>query len=131
MTALAFREPDQVAFDFDAVRQPQELPLRSLERCHTSRLTAWRGRTGRRYVASSFAVRDSEALCFADSVLIAVRRDRSIISVREAGPWGLEAATMRWRDEAEAAGASEIHVHLIAATAEERRKVVADLTPVH
>jgi DnaJ family protein C protein 2 len=58
-------------------------------------------------------------------VLIAVRRDRSIISVREAGPWGLEAATMRWRDEAEAAGASEIHVHLIAATAEERRAMSA------
>ncbi len=131
MATLAFRESEQVAFQFEALNQPQELPLRSLATCHTSRFTAWRGRSGRRYVASSFKVSDSDALSFADSVLIAVGPDRGIISVRDAGPWGLEAAVARWRDEVVAAGAREIHVHLIAATPDDRRKAVADLTPVH
>ena len=143
MTRLAFREPEQPAFDFnhgiatsksslpEASRLPAELPLRSLSTCHTSRFTAWRGRSGRRYVASSFAITDSDALSFADSVLIAVDANRTIMSVRDAGPWGLEAAVMRWRDEVRDAGALEVHVHLIAATADDRRRAVADLTPVH
>lgn len=138
MTRLAFREAEQPVFDFDLDTRgkslpagPQELPLRSLSACHTSRFTAWRGRSGRRYVASSFAIGDSDALSFADSVLIAMDHSRSIVSVRDAGPWGLEAAVLRWRDEVQAAGATEIHVHLIAATSEDRRKAVADLTPVH
>jgi hypothetical protein len=138
MTRLAFREAEQPAFDFNQVAHPpqalagpRELTLRSLSSAHTSRFTAWRGRTGRRYVASSFAITDSDALSFADSVLIAVGSTREIISVRDAGPWGLEAAVLRWRDEVEAAGAREIHVHLIAATSDERRKAVADLMPVH
>ncbi len=138
MTRLAFREADQPAFDFTseprpamAAAMPGELALRSLSSAHTSRFTAWRGRSGRRYVATSFAIGDGDALSFADSVLIAVDRGRAILSVRDAGPWGLEAAAVRWRDEVAAAGASEIHVHLIAATGEDRRKAVADLTPVH
>lgn len=138
MTHLAAREADQPAFDFNAdlgrpaqQEGPSELALRSLSSAHTSRFTAWRGRSGRRYVASSFAIGDGNALSFADSVLIAVGHGRNVISVRDAGPWGLEAAVLRWRDEAEAAGAVEIHVHLIAATGEDRRKAVADLMPVH
>lgn len=129
MTALAYRDADQVAFEF--VMQPSELPLRSLSPAHVSRFTAWRGRSGKRYVASSFAVRDDEALSFADSVLIAVNAQREVVAVRDSGPWGLEAAVARWRDEVRAAGAVEVHVHLIAATPEDRRKVVADLTPRH
>lgn len=138
MTHLAFREPEQSAFEFNSdmgtrsgTSGPRELALRSLSGVHTSRFAAWRGRSGRRYVASSFGIGDPDALSFADSVLIAVDHRRSIISVRDAGPWGLEAAVIRWRDEVEAAGAAEIHVHLIAATGEDRRKAVADLTPVH
>lgn len=131
MTALALRNADQVAFDFDSSNQPRELPLRSLSSAHTSRFTAWRGRSGRRYVASSFGIHDSDALSFADSVLIAVNASRSIMAVREAGPWGVEAAVTRWRDEVVAAGAIELHVHLIAATPDDRRRAVADLTPVH
>jgi hypothetical protein len=131
MTALAFRSPDQSVFDFEPGNQPRELPLRSLSAAHTSRFTAWRGRSGRRYVTSSFAAHDSDALCFADSVLIAVDARRRLIAVREAGPWGVEAAVSRWRDEVIAAGATELHVHLIAATPEDRRKAVADLTPLH
>jgi hypothetical protein len=135
MSALAYREPDQVAFDFEpalrTAERPQEWPLRTVEGGHAGRFTAWRGRSGRRYVASTFAIDDEDALCFADSVLIAVGPGRSIISVREAGPWGLEAAVTRWRDEVAAAGATHLHVHLIAATDEDRRRAVADLTPVH
>jgi hypothetical protein len=139
MSALAFREPHQAAFDFEpdpaaprhGARAPREQKLRSLAPCHASRFTAWRGRSGRRYVASSFMAADDGALSFPDSVLIAVDAGRRIVGVREAGPWGLEAAVSRWRDEAMGAGAVEIHVHLIAATPEDRRRAVADLTPVH
>lgn len=138
MTRLAFREAEQPAFDFGPGMErrtpqagPRELALRSLSSAHTSRFAAWRGRSGRRYVTSSFAIGDNDALSFADSVLIAVDHSRTIVAVRDAGPWGLEAAVLRWRDEVEAAGATEIHVHLIAATGEDRRKAVADLTPVH
>ncbi|MCO4055722.1 MAG: hypothetical protein HEQ16_17070 [Bosea sp.] len=135
MSAFAYHDPDQVAFDFEstlrAAGRPQEWPLRTMEGGHAGRFTAWRGRSGRRYVASTFAIGDEDALCFAESVLIAVGPGRSIISVREAGPWGLEDAVTRWRDEVATAGATHIHVHLIAATDEDRSHAVADLTPVH
>jgi hypothetical protein len=151
MTALAFRESEQSAFAFDAppaagrsveaARRggpfdiprdiPCEIPLRSMDAHAPSRFTAWRGRSGRRYVASAFPALSDEPLSFTDAVLIAVDRERRIVAVRDSGPWGLVEALERWRDEAAAGGAEQLHVHLIAGTAEERRAVVADLTPVH
>jgi hypothetical protein len=139
MIALAFREPEQSAFVFDHVQPmpvqgrtgPCEIPLRSMERQRIGRFTAWRGRSGRRYVSSAFAATSEDALTFADAVVIAVNEAREIIAVRDSGPWGLADALARWRDEALAGGAVELHVHLIAATADERRAVLADLTPVH
>lgn len=107
-----------------------EAPLRSLEPGRGRRFTAWRGRSGRRYIASVFAIGDEAALGFADAVLIAVSRERRIVAARESGPFGPEAASGRWRDASLAAGAAEIHVHLLAETAEARRAAVADLTTV-
>jgi hypothetical protein len=131
MPVLADRPPTQQVFDFSRSSQPGEWPLRAFQPGHGSRFTAWRGRSGRRYVTSCYAVDDDDALGFADSVLIAVDATRRIIGVREAGPWGLEAAVNRWRDEMQSAGAIQIHVHLIAATAEDRLRAITDLTPVH
>ncbi len=135
MTMLAFQSPEQTAFTFEPLPRPpegpREWPLRSLAPDHRGRFAAWRGRSGRRYVATAFPASHPEALGFADSVLLAVDAERRILAVREAGPWGVEAALERWRDDAIAGGAREIHVHLIAETAEERRRAVADLTPVH
>lgn len=110
--------------------EARETPLRSLAERRERRFTAWRGRSGRRYVASIFGAADDAALTFADALLIAVSADRRVLAVRESGPFGVEAASNRWRDAAIAAGAAEIHVHLLAETAEARRAALADLTPV-
>ena len=107
-----------------------ELTLRSLAPLRERRFTSWRGRSGKRYVASVFSVSDEAALGFADAVMIAVSADRHVLVARDSGPFGIEAAMTRWRDAVLAAGADEIHVHLLAETAEARRSAVADLTPV-
>jgi hypothetical protein len=107
-----------------------EVALRSLAPLRERRFTAWRGRSGQRYIASVFSVTDDAALGFADAVLIAIAGDRTVLAARDSGPFGVEAAMSRWKAAVMAAGAQEIHVHLLAATAEARRAVVADLTPV-
>ena len=126
MSSLALREPEQTSLDLAPVirRAPRETPLKVLDAQQGSRFTAWLGRSGRRYVASRFALGDDAALGFCDSVLIAVGPERKIIAARDSGPWGLVAAVSRWREDIMAAGAVEIHVHLLAATADDRRRVV-------
>jgi len=101
-----------------------------------SRFHAWHGRSGHRYVCSVYPVdrKDGPAgLPDLDgAVVIAVgldpRRERLRLAIFEA----------RWRDgrlalgreaidAALAAGASEWHVHLLAASAEARRAAIRDL----
>jgi hypothetical protein len=94
------------------------------------RFTAWRGRSGRRYVTSVFAIHDPAALSYADAVVLAVAPDRQVIAARDSGPFGVEAALSRWRDAAMSAGATEIHVHLLAEDSAGRRDALADLMPV-
>lgn len=115
-------------------RQPVEAvvetPLASLAGEGERRFTAWRGRSGKRYVASAFALTDEAALGFCDAVLIAVSADRRILALREASGFGAEPGLARWRDWVALAGAVEIHVHLLAEDAEARRAALVDLTPV-
>lgn len=126
MLTFATASGRQDGFDFAFRREPREIPLRA---GGDGRFTAWRGRSGRRYVASAYPASADDALGFSDAVLIAVDRARRIVAARDSGPWGVEAATERWRQGALAQGAVEIHVHLIAADAEARARVVADLAP--
>jgi hypothetical protein len=107
----------------------QEWPLRSGASLGERRFTAWRGRSGRRYVASAFPAHDEHALSFTDAVLLAVTKDRRIIAARDSGPFGIEAALGRWRDSVVAAGACEIHVHLLAEDGLSRRSALLDLMP--
>lgn len=109
--------------------QVRELPLRAAAQVAERRFTAWRGRSGRRYVASVFAIQDGHALGFSDAVLLAVSPDRKIVAARDSGPFGIDAALTRWRDAVAMAGASEIHVHLLAEDSAGRRAVLCDLTP--
>ncbi len=126
MAALAY----QTSMDFDAAPTvAHELPLRSTAGLSERRFTAWRGRSGRRYVASVFSVTDDHALGFTDAVLLAVSEDRRIIAARESGPFGIEAALTRWRRSVAVAGASEIHVHLLAEDGLSRRAALLDLMP--
>jgi len=109
--------------------QVRELPLRAAAQLAERRFTAWRGRSGRRYVASVFAIQDGHALGFSDAVLLAVTPERTIVAARDSGPFGIDAALTRWRDAVAMAGASEIHVHLLADEAAGRRAALCDLIP--
>lgn len=109
------------------MRGARELPLRSAAQLSERRFTAWRGRSGRRYVASVFSVQDGHALGFSDAVLLAVSPGRDIIAVRDSGPFGIDAAMTRWRDTVAMAGACEIHVHLLAEDGASRRAALLDL----
>lgn len=109
--------------------QVRELPLRATAQLAERRFTAWRGRSGRRYVASVFAIQDGHALGFTDAVLLAVSPDRKIVAARDSGPFGIDAALTRWRDAVAMAGASEIHVHLLAEDSAGRRAALCDLMP--
>lgn len=126
MAALAYLPTD---CDDRSATSARELPLRSTARLAERRFTAWRGRSGRRYVASIFAVQDLHALGFTDAVLLAVSPERVIVAARDSGPFGSEAALTRWRDAVALAGASEIHVHLLAEDGFSRRAALLDLMP--
>ena len=126
MAALAYRYTPDL---FDEAPAAREMPLRSTAALNERRFTAWRGRSGRRYVASVFAVEDSHALGFTDAVLLAVSPARRIIAARDSGPFGVEAALGRWQRAVTAAGATEIHVHLLAEDGFTRRAALLDLMP--
>ncbi|MGN6098012.1 MAG: hypothetical protein ACTHP8_17490 [Bosea sp. (in: a-proteobacteria)] len=131
MAALAYRfTPD--LFDEPAPapeRAAREMPLRSTASLGERRFTAWRGRSGRRYVASVFPSDDPHALSFTDAVLLAVSADRRILAARDSGPFGIEAALGRWQRSVAEAGATEIHVHLLAEDGASRRAALLDLMP--
>jgi hypothetical protein len=126
MAALAYRYTPDL---FDEPPMAREMPLRSAAALGERRFTAWRGRSGRRYVASVFAVDDTHALGFTDAVLLAVSPERRILAARDSGPFGIEAALGRWQRAVIAAGASEIHVHLLAEDGMSRRAALLDLMP--
>ncbi len=135
MAALALRYRDDL-FDDEAFAAPpaasstaREMPLRSTAGLTGKRFTAWRGRSGRRFVASVFAVGDDHALGFTDAVLLAVDSERRIVAARDSGPFGVESALMRWRQAVVQAGATEIHVHLLAEDGVSRRAALLDLMP--
>lgn len=115
--------------DSDDMPTAREMPMRSAAGLGERRFTAWRGRSGRRYVASIFAICDGHALGFTDAVLLAVSADRRILAARDSGPFGVEAALTRWQQSVAEAGASEIHVHLLAEDGISRRAALLDLMP--
>jgi hypothetical protein len=141
MAALAYRHQhtrhDRPLIDLrqsdlfaeDEAPTARELPMRSTAGLGERRFTAWRGRSGRRYVASIFAVGDEHALGFTDAVLLAVSGDRRILAARDSGPFGIEAALTRWQQAIAQAGATEIHVHLLAEDGLSRRAALLDLMP--
>lgn len=127
MAALAYAQPD--LFASEPAAAAREVPLRSAAGLAERRFTAWKGRSGRRYVASIFAAGDDHALGFTDAVLLAVSPDRRVVAARDSGPFGVEAALTRWRRAVVDAGACEIHVHLLAEDGLSRRAALLDLMP--
>jgi hypothetical protein len=107
-----------------------ECPLKGAGDLRDRRFTAWRGRSGKRYIASVFQITDATALGYADAVLLAVDADRQVLAARDSGPFGVEDALTRWRDAVRAAGAVEIHLHLLADDDQARQAALIDLMPV-
>ncbi len=100
MPVLALHDHDQTAFAFTASSEddPVETPLRSRAGQEAAggscRFSAWRGRSGRRYVVSTFAIDDDAALTYAEAVILAVSADRRVLDVKDSGPWSV---AERWR----------------------------------
>ncbi|MFC7665308.1 MULTISPECIES: hypothetical protein [Methylorubrum] len=99
-------------------------------------LSAWRGRSGRRYVVgvhdlAAPDVAPAEVAEMGPAVLIAVRRDRAGIaqpvSVTATSESPRERLTRGWLTRVRQKGATEMHVHRLAEGEEERRAIVADL----
>ena len=94
-------------------------------------LSAWRGRSGRRYVVGIHSLDAADVLDVTDAVLLAVRRDRDgvaqVIDVATAGSRPLAQARERWMAVVRERGATEMHVHRLAECEDERRAIVEDL----
>lgn len=112
----------------------REEPLRStasLRGTPALVLSAWRGRSGRRYVVGIHELAEPELDDMGEAVVMAVRRDAAghgeLVSVAAAGESPRERLARNWVARARTRGATEMHVHRLAEDEAERRAVVADL----
>ena len=111
----------------------REEPLRVLSGgARGASMSAWRGRSGRRYVVDI----ETELAMGADlveAVVVAVVREGSgrRRPLGAAAPEAGEppAVRLRWLSLMATKGANELHVHHLADTPDARREVVADLDP--
>ncbi|GJD29207.1 hypothetical protein PMNALOAF_0439 [Methylobacterium adhaesivum] len=94
-------------------------------------LSAWRGRSGRRYIVGIHDLAETELDEMEDAVILAVRRDATgqgeLVCVTSAGDSPRERLTRTWMAHARHRGANEMHIHRLAETEAERRAIVADL----
>ncbi|MCJ2081457.1 hypothetical protein [Methylobacterium sp. J-090] len=97
-------------------------------------LSAWRGRSGRRYIVGIHDLAEPELDDMGDAVVLAVRRDAAgigeIVGVASAGESPRERLTRNWMARARYRGANEMHVHRLAETEAERSAIVADFGAV-
>ena len=94
-------------------------------------LSAWRGRSGKRYVVGVHALSEPELDEMGDAVVIAVRRDGAgiaeMVSVASSGESPREHLKRTWFDRVRRSGATEMHVHRLADDAAQRSAIVDDL----
>lgn len=133
--------PPRVTALRDVARPPlaglpvREEPLRTTRDLRPSSaipLSAWRGRSGQRYVVGVHALTAADPEAWCEAVVLAVRRDRAgraevvELAAGEADEPGPRPAA--FADRARERGATEFHVHRLAADAVGRRAVLADLS---
>lgn len=111
----------------------REERLRSAAALHGApalQLTAWRGRSGARYVCSIYDVEQPD-LAADGLVVVAARRDESgvgyLISARSFEP--ADPRRQSWIAACRRDGATELHVHRLAANEADRQRAAADLQP--
>jgi hypothetical protein len=94
-------------------------------------LSAWRGRSGRRYVVGVHPAGAFELDEMAEAVVIAVRRDDTgiaeMVSVATSSESPREHLRRTWLDRVRGRGATELHVHRLADSEAERVAIVRDL----
>ncbi|GGC92427.1 hypothetical protein [Chelatococcus reniformis] len=109
----------------------REMPLAAMaEGSHGLALRAWRGRSGKRYVVSVYPLDDADS-DYAGALLLAVSRDadgsRRLMEARESSDLAFTGYNGRWLAAMRNRGANELHVHLLAANHEARRRTMVDL----
>ena len=94
-------------------------------------LSAWRGRSGRRYVVGVHPLSETDILDVTDAIILAVRRDEEghaqLIDIATAGPKPRDRLRKSWMSTVRARGATEMHVHRLAEDDATRRAIVEDL----
>lgn len=94
-------------------------------------LSAWRGRSGRRYVVGIHDLAGLDLDDMGEAVVMAVRRNASgigeLVAVASAGPSPRERLGRGWLARVRCGGATEMHVHRLAEDEAERGEIVADL----
>lgn len=120
----------------DAPTEPREERLRptsGLRGTPALALSAWRGRSGRRYVVGVHEMLTPTREEHGDMVAIAVRRDSkgiaAVLEVRALGPRIGDSQRAAWVAAARKRGATELHLHKLCETPEEFAAVVEDLLP--
>jgi hypothetical protein len=110
-------------------------PLAALSQTGLERLFhSWRGVSGRRYICSVYDVDQPPAFDSSRAVVIAVRRDAAMeasiafVFQPETLAEGAEDSLGLWTLRARQCGAREWHVHLLAASADERKLAARDLS---
>ena len=94
-------------------------------------LSAWRGRSGRRYVVGGHPAGAFDLDEMAEAVVIAVRRDDTgiaeMVSVATSNESPRDHLRRTWLDRVRTRGATELHVHRLADDEAERTAIVNDL----
>ncbi|WP_372423958.1 hypothetical protein [Salinarimonas chemoclinalis] len=94
-------------------------------------LSAWRGRSGRRVVVAVHAIGTVDPADLDGAVALAVARPEGgradVRATTTADALAGEGRRRAWLERAAARGATEVHLHRLAETAEARRAVAADL----
>jgi hypothetical protein len=94
-------------------------------------LSAWRGRSGRRYVVGIHPLSETDILDVTDAIILAVRRDdqgvAQLVDIATAGPKPRDRLRKSWMSTVRARGATEMHVHRLAEDDATRRAIVEDL----
>ncbi|MGV7031354.1 hypothetical protein [Methylobacterium symbioticum] len=95
-------------------------------------LSAWRGRSGKRYVVGVHALEEPDLSEIGEAVVMAVRRDTAgiaqLVSVASSGESPREHLQRTWLARVRTSGATEMHVHRLAEDEAARAAIVEDLS---